>query len=249
MKKINLYFTWGYVLISTNKYFLKQISTSPDIKLKTFLFLMETIQNFICQIIKKRIMKYSFLLFLLFTTTITHAQSINTSLGIAGFGSPFDGYYFSFDYEKKLSKIISIAPTFSFISNTKFKNGDFLYKSESNLIKYDNLKNNFARQAGLAELFLYVHPLSIFKKVNLEKNDIKIGFGYGISSHTFIFFRKDKDGNITMGSTYGIFASYSSRLSYNYYFNNYFCGFTLGLTDLKAYGTSLIGVNLGVRFK
>ena len=193
-------------------------------------------------------MKYSFLLYLFFITTITKAQSINTSLGIAGFGSPIDGYYFSFDYEKKLTKIISIAPTFSFISNTKFKNGNFLYKSENDLIKYDNLKVNSARQAGLAELFLYIHPLSIFKNVNLKKNDLKIGFGYGISSHTFTFFRKDKDGNITMGSTYGIFASYSSRLSYNYHFNNYFCGFTLGVTDLKAYGTSLIGINLGAKF-
>ncbi len=193
-------------------------------------------------------MKYLFLLNLFFITTFANAQSINTSMGFAGFSSPIDGYYFSFDYEQKINNIISIAPTFSFISNMKFKNGTFTYKSENNLIKYKNLKVNAARQAGLAELFLYLHPLLIFKKNNFKKNDLKIGFGYGISSHTFVTFRKDKNGNITLGSIYGIFSSYSSRLIYNYHFKNYFCGFTLGIADLKAYGTSLIGVNLGAKF-
>ena len=195
----------------------------------------------------KKFIKFFFLLYLFFIATDIKAQSISTSLGFAGFGSPIDGYYFSFDYDIKLNKTFSIAPTFSFISNMKFAKGHYAYISETNILRYNNLKVNTARQAGLAELYVYLHPLQFFKKINLDKNELKIGFGFGISAHTFIVFHKDNNGNIALGSTYGIFPSYSSKLIYNYHLKNYFFGITLGVTDLMAYGTSLIGINLGAK--
>lgn len=194
-------------------------------------------------------MKYYLSLYLLFTLGVIQAQSINTSIGFAGFGSPIDGYYFSFDYDLKLNKTFSIAPTFTFVSNMKHKKGDYIYISETNTLKYNDLTTNWVRQAGLAEMYLYLHPLNIFKKINSEKNEMKVGMGFGISAHTHIFFNKHENEQIRVGSTYGIFPSYSARIVYNYHIKNYFFGMTLGVTDLIAYGPSLIGINFGAKLK
>ncbi len=194
-------------------------------------------------------MKYYLSIYLLFMMATTKAQSINTSIGFAGFGSPIDGYYLSFDYDIKLNKTFSIAPTFTFVSNMKNKKGSFTYLSDSNTLKYNDLTTNWVHQAGIAELYFYLHPFNIFKKINSEKNELKMGMGFGMSAYTKVFFNKHNSEDIRAGSTYGIIPSYSLKLIYNYHIKNYFFGMTLGVTDQMADGPSLIGINLGAKFK
>jgi len=178
----------------------------------------------------------------LFIPILTFAQSLNSSLGFAGFGDPVDGYYFSFDISFPISKSFEVAPTFTFASNTDFDHGKFFYRTIDGLLKEEDLENNRGRQVGTAEMFIYFKPLMLFHK----DIDFKIGSGFGVSNHTYSFYVVDEEGNITLGSEYGLNYSFSLRIIYNYHIKNYYFGVVVGASDLISYGNSLIGMQFGI---
>jgi len=179
---------------------------------------------------------------ILFIPLMINAQSINSSIGIAGFNNPINGYYFSFDIAFPISKSIEIAPTFSYYSNITFKSGEFYYRSVDQLLRQKEINDNSGEQVGTAELFIYFKPLVLFHK----KTDLKLGAGFGIGNHTKSFYRTDTNDNITAGSEYGLNTSYAARVIYNYHIHNYYFGIVMGIDAYMSGSNSLMGLQFGI---
>jgi len=186
-------------------------------------------------------------------TTIAQDISIRTSAGFAGYGTPFDGVYFSFDVGFPIIDGVEIAPTFTFASN--FENHKVKYYwNDINPKQYiinDN-KNSGGKLSGLFELYLVLNPFKLFPKKQISKTDFGMGFGYGLSyySHNYYNYNSPNGNHDFVGimSETGIRKSASVKLFYNYHFKKYFIGINLGAIDLiHGEGQSLLGLQFGAR--
>ncbi|MBE0651884.1 MAG: hypothetical protein IH595_13730 [Bacteroidales bacterium] len=199
-------------------------------------------------------MKNKLLLLLLFIPNVFYAQdvSIGTSVGFAGYGSPVDGYYFSFNVGVPIIKGIEVSPNFTFVSNLKNKPIEYYWNSidgEQYIINTEKAHGN--DMAGLIELDLIVKPFAYFRNKKISSIDFGMGAGYGFSVYSDNYYNY-RDINATSQfvgtiSKNGVRSSASVRLYYNYHFKKYYVGITAGMHDfIEGEGVSTIGLQFGI---
>jgi len=189
-------------------------------------------------------MKKFILLFLLAMNSVTFAQEIRTSVGFAGYGNPFDGLYFSFDYGIPVYNGIEIAPTFTFNTNMKYSRIQYYandYDNENYII--DKNHNSGGRISGLFELYLLINPIKLIN--SKTKQDLYLGVGYGYSFYTHNYYNYYNNQFIGVRNDSGIRNSLSTRIFYNYHFKKMFVGINFGAVDLLDDGNSILGIQIG----
>ncbi len=192
------------------------------------------------------------LLLLMSQLGYTQDLSIRTSAGFAGYGSPVDGIYFSFDIGVPIIKGVQIAPSFTFTSNLDYNRIKYFWNDihpQQYIINKD--KDSGGKLAGIFELQLVVNPFKYFKNKNVSKIDFGIGAGYGLSfyAHNYYNYSSPNGNNDFVGviNNSGIRKSASVRMFYNYHFKKFFMGINLGVVDfIEGEGASILGLQFGV---
>ncbi len=192
-------------------------------------------------------MKKLILLLTLAINSLIFAQEIRTSIGFAGYGNPFDGLYFSFDYGIPVYNGIEIAPTFTFNTNMKYSRIKYYrndYDNENYII--DKKLNSGGKISGLFELYLLINPIKLIH--NNSKQDLYLGVGYGYSFYNHNYYNFDENNKfIGVLNDSGIRNSLSTRIFYNYHIKKLFVGINFGLVDLLDEGNSILGVQFGTK--
>ena len=173
--------------------------------------------------------------------------TLSTYAGAAGFGSPIDGYFFSFDIEIPVVKGIGIAPTFTNCSNIKhrevFYNWIINEGIETSIEPNEKISGNIL---STYELYILLHPLKLIYNSSKKSNkDFGLGIGYGIKSfehHVFSFIDDEISG---VQEEFGIRHNLSTKIYYNQHYKKYFIGIVLGIIDLSSDANSIIGFQFG----
>ena len=175
-------------------------------------------------------------------------NTIRLSTGFAGYGNPFDGFYFSSDIGFKIFKGVQIAPTFTF-ETSSLKNQQIKYYSneidgEEYIINKN--KNSGEKSAGLIELYLLINPFKYSKNKKINSIDFGIGAGYGYSIYSDNYYNYSNQSGDFVGITHksGVRNSYSFKIFYNYHIKTYALGVIFAATDLYDEGTSILGIQL-----
>ncbi len=193
-----------------------------------------------------------FLMILMFFASNSRAQNnIRISTGFAGFGNPFDGFYYSCDIDIKTFKGIQIAPVFTY--ETSATGGNIYYyqnKDEGEQSFKSQNNSSGGKTSSLIELFVIINPFKYFKNKKLTDLDFGIGAGYGINFFTDLYYNIDNRSNELAGTIQrtGNRESLSFRLFYNYQFKKFSCGIIAGATDILGEGVSIIGVQFSKAF-
>jgi len=197
------------------------------------------------------------LLLIIFIAQFTNAQdvTIRTNVGFAGYGNPFDGYYFSFDVGIPIVKGVSVAPTFTFATNYDYKRIDYS-KSFPGLTSpseetINSTNNRGGKMSGLFEVYCLINPLQFLKNRKFSRHEFAIGAGYGMSVYNHNYYQFDVIDNtntISVLNKSGIRSSFSVKAFYNYYFRHYFVGINIGAIDfINGEGVSLLGIQFGIK--
>jgi len=188
-----------------------------------------------------------FILFLV--SQLSFSQStIRLSTGFAGYGNPFDGYYFSSDLGFDVLKGIQIAPTFTFETYSLKKQQIYYYKNDIDGKEYiiNKHKNSAEKTAGLIEMYVLINPFKYFKNKKTNAIDFGIGAGYGLSAYSDNYYNYDNASGNFVGIIHksGVRNSLSFKVFYNYHFKRYALGIIFGATDLLDEGVSIFGIQL-----
>ena len=189
------------------------------------------------------------LLFVLILSSNIKSQDfkLTSSVGFAGYGTPFDGYFFSFDIGIPVVKSVEIVPTFSFYSRIKHDDLSFSWDTLNGFnTYYGNIDSG--EISGSFEVFIYINPFKWLKQEKLNKTDFGIGFGYGLRTISHYYYNVDDNNNIvSMIIEAGLGLSYSTKMYYNYHFNKCFLGVALGAVNLNDESNTLIAIQFGVK--
>jgi len=189
------------------------------------------------------------LFILLFASQLSFSQnSIRLSSGFAGYGNPFDGYYFSSDIGFNILKGVQIAPTFTFVTSSLKKQQIEYYKNDISGKEYIVNKNKYSgsKSAGLIEMYLLINPFKYLKNKKMNSVDFGIGAGYGMSIYSDNYYNYNEQSGNFVGIIHknGIRNSYSFKVFYNYHIKTYALGIVFGATDLYDEGVSILGIQL-----
>lgn len=202
-------------------------------------------------------MKYFILFIVLISSNLTYSQdtSLTTGAGFAGYGNPFDGYYFSSNINFPIIKGVDLSPSFIFLSNNTNYNKVTYYWNTFNDEQYiiNENKSSGNKSSGLFELFLIIKPLKYIKNDKISEIDFGIGTGYGLSIYSEIYYNYNDlypdNGLIGVISKNGIRQSMSLKSYYNYYIKKYYLGISIGLHDFidDGEGISTVGIQFGIK--
>ncbi len=199
-------------------------------------------------IIKSNIMKKIFFITLLISQLTFSQNTIRLNTGFAGYGNPFDGYYFSTDIGFEILNGIQIAPTFTFETSSLKKQQIEYYKNDIDGKEYfiNKNRNNGEKSAGLIEIYLLVNPFKYFKNKKINSIDFGIGAGYGYSIYSDNYYNYSNPSGDFIGIIHksGVRNSYSFKIFYNYHIKSYALGVIFGATDLHDDGVSIFGFQL-----
>jgi len=175
---------------------------------------------------------------------------VRVNTGFAGYFTPVDGYYFSFDLGIPVVKGIEIAPTFTFETNQNFKEIDFYLNNWENTQDIENEKKiNSGQISGLVELYVFVKPLTYIKNKKITQTDFGIGVGYGFTFYSKNNYFFEENGNlISVKNQSGRGKSFSAKTYYNYHIKNYFIGLVFGINSFYFDDPiSTFGLQFGVK--
>ena len=196
---------------------------------------------------------YYLLVLLLVSTSLLKAQnlSIRTSTGFAGFGTPVDGYYFSFDVGIPVFKGVEIAPTFAFLSKTKhkeFKMAWYQDDFQTDRYNYDLGESIAWAMGGTMKLYLILNPFKWLPNQKWNKVDFGIGPGYGLTMYSTNYFLFDADKELRVAiSNSGIKPTLSQfKVFYNYHFKKCFVGVLFGVDEIWEEVT-MMGLQFGIK--
>lgn len=202
-------------------------------------------------------MKNILLFILIVTSVLSYSQdiSITTSAGFAGYGDPFEGYYFSSDISFPILKGVAVAPSFIFMSNNKNFNKVTYYWNTIHDEQYiiNDKKSNGNKSSSLFELFLIIKPLKYIKNDKISEIDFSIGAGYGLSIYSEIYYNYNDlypdDGLVGIISKNGIRQSMSLKSDYNYHIKKCYLGISFGLHDFidGGEGATTVGIQFGIK--
>ena len=173
----------------------------------------------------------------------TAQVNLRTSTGFAGYGSPIDGFFFSFDIGFPTVKGIEVNPSFTFHTNAKHE--DLFYFLDGSVAETSITETTTGSLAGDLELFVTINPFRWLKNEKWNKVDFGIGAGYGVkifSEYRYYHY----DGGIDMRMKSGIMSTYSAKMFYNYHFKKYYLGVVLGAKELNDDGVSILGLQFGL---
>lgn len=189
-------------------------------------------------------------------TAISQNLRLNTNVGFAGYGHPFDGYFFAFDVAIPVCKFIEIDTTFSFHSNITDGYNDYSWREGY----YDDfgswIKPSFTEStisettsgvmAGDMMLYLNIKPFQLFKREKLNKIDIGIGVGYGLKVFQKYYYNFEDNTVVSIRSEAGILSTLGIKIFYNYHFKNCYLGTMIGVADVLDDAPSIISLQFGV---
>ncbi len=181
-----------------------------------------------------------------FTFLQASAQKVNfrSNIGFAGYGSPVDGYFFSFDIGIPIIKSIEIDPSFSFYSHIKNKEISYIQNDSETVTTISESIGGYL--AGDMQLFININPFKWFKNEKLSKTDFGMGAGYGIKVFSDYYYAYNNNSVTSIRTKAGVTGSLSAKMFYNYHINNYFIGAIIGIKELDDEGISIIGLQFGI---